>query len=101
MRRILSEDSKSIPGCQYKRGGWRLKHGDGARKCWKQTIKDVMGSDGKVNRKYSRTVYYVCDISRSGSRLKQTKLQFFKGNNESGGGDDTSKEFHLQREQKV
>ena len=78
------EDSKSIPGCQYKRGGWCLKHGDGARKCCKRTVKDVIGSDGRVKKKYSRTVYYVCDISSNGSRLKHSKLQFFKGNNESG-----------------
>ena len=35
-----------------------------------------MGPDGKMRKKKSKKVFYVCDVAQNGSKLKQPTLQF-------------------------
>ena len=60
----------NLPGCQHKRGGFCLKHGGGAKKHEKIIFKDIVGPDGKMRKKKSKKVYYVCDVAQNGSKLK-------------------------------
>ena len=67
-----------MPICQHKRGGFCLKHGGGAKKHEKIIFKDIVGPDGKMKKKKSKKVFYVCDVAQNGSKLKQPTLQFKK-----------------------
>ena len=57
--KLPGQEEDKISECQYKKGGWCLKHGDGAKRYYKTSSKEVRGPDGKVRKKYSKNEYYV------------------------------------------
>ena len=58
--------------CSYTKGGICSQHGPGAKRKWRP----VSRGDGGVWDKNNKRYYYVCDLSMSARKLKQTKLSF-------------------------
>ena len=61
----------SASGCTYTRGGICSIHGPGAKRKWRP-VRGEGGAWDKTTKKH----YYVCDLSMSARKLKQTKLLF-------------------------
>ena len=81
--------------CVHNKKGRCKEHGDGARKHFKLIITKEEGPNGKIVRKLTKKMYWVCDLEPIGlKKVTQTKLSFTRtpqrvARGDKGGDDDT------------
>ena len=63
--------------CMYNKKGRCKEHGDGAKGHYKPIITTEEGLDGKVVRKLTKKLYWVCHLGPVGNKnMTQTRLSF-------------------------
>ena len=90
-------NSGAIPtkkSCLFNKKGRCKEHGDGAKKHFKLISTTEAGPDGKIVRKLTKKVHWVCDLEPIGlKKVTQTKLSFTRTPQRVArgdkGGDDT------------